>query len=123
MRLLGSVPIGRVIFSQRALPAVRPVNHLVDGDQIIFRASLGSAISDQAGLDDGTVVAYQGDMIDSAARTGWSVVVIGRARRIPDKSGRYQLAPHSWLSGTLEDLIAIHAEIVTGFRLVSIAQR
>jgi hypothetical protein len=121
LRLLGSVPFGRVVFSHRALPAVRPVNHRVDGDRIIIRANLGSAISDEVGVDGGTVVAYEGDMLDSAARTGWSVVVVGRARRISDESGRYSIAPHSWVSGTLEELIAIQAEIVTGFRLVPIA--
>ena len=30
MRLLASVDVGRVIFTLNALPAVRPVNHLVN---------------------------------------------------------------------------------------------
>src|SRR5437667_22837 len=43
LRLLGSVPFGRVVFTARALPAVRPVNHLVDGNRIIIRTSPGAA--------------------------------------------------------------------------------
>ena len=30
MRLLASVAVGCVVFTDRALPAIRPVNHLVD---------------------------------------------------------------------------------------------
>jgi len=47
--LLGSVPVGRVVFTHRALPAIRPVNHLLAADRIIFRASLGAAITAAAG--------------------------------------------------------------------------
>ena len=37
LRLIGEVPVGRVVFTQRALPAVRVVSHLVEADQIVFR--------------------------------------------------------------------------------------
>src|SRR5690242_16473118 len=43
LRLLASVPFGRVVFTARALPAVRPVNHMIDGGRIIIRTSLLSA--------------------------------------------------------------------------------
>ena len=36
LRLLGSVSLGRIVFTRHALPTVRPVNHvLVDGDVVI----------------------------------------------------------------------------------------
>lgn len=31
LRLLGTVPLGRVVFTHQALPAIRPVNHVVEG--------------------------------------------------------------------------------------------
>src|SRR5215470_18115310 len=68
LRLLASVPFGRVVFTARALPAVRPVNHLVDGT--------------------GTVVAYEADEIDPATHQGWSVVVVGRAVPVTDELHR-----------------------------------
>ena len=37
MRLLETVWLGRVVFTARTLPAIRPVSHLVDGDHIIIR--------------------------------------------------------------------------------------
>jgi hypothetical protein len=36
MRLLASV-YGRVVFTQNALPAIRPMNHLVDEGRVIIR--------------------------------------------------------------------------------------
>jgi hypothetical protein len=35
MRLLASVGYGRVVFTRDALPAIRPVNHLVDPGRVI----------------------------------------------------------------------------------------
>ena len=45
MRLLGSVSLGRVVFTARALPAIRPVTHLVDGDHVIIRTDRDAAIT------------------------------------------------------------------------------
>ena len=41
-RLLGSVSLGRVVFTMKAMPAVRPVNHLIDDEAIIVRSHLRS---------------------------------------------------------------------------------
>jgi hypothetical protein len=88
IRLLASVGYGRVVFTLNALPAIRPVNHLVDEGRIIIRARLTSAISAAVRSSDGVVVAYEADSIDPHARAGWSVVVAGRAQpsRIPARS-------------------------------------
>ena len=58
-RLLASVSLGRIVFSQHAMPAIRPVNHLVNGQAIIIRSHLGAAIVAHAGADDGVVVCYE----------------------------------------------------------------
>ena len=120
LELLASVAVGRVVFSHRALPAIRPVNHLVTSDRIIIRADLGSALSDEVDPEGGMVVAYEGDMLEAGDRIGWSVVVVGRARRVTDKVAvaRYRQALQPWVSAPMADVIAIQAEIVTGLRLV-----
>jgi hypothetical protein len=119
LRLLGTVPVGRVVFTHRALPAIRPVNHIVDGHQVIFRTSASAEIT-TAVDGTGTIVAFEADAIDPARRTGWSVVVIGGARRLTDAAeiGRYQQVLQPWAAGTRDDVIAIRADLVTGFRLV-----
>jgi hypothetical protein len=45
LELMSSVQVGRLAFVHNALPAIRPVNHLVDNDAVIIRATLGAAIT------------------------------------------------------------------------------
>jgi hypothetical protein len=119
LRLVGSVPSGRVVFTSRALPAIRPVNHVLVGEQIIIRATLGAAISSAVHGSE-TVVAYQADQLDPAERLGWSVVVVGRARRVTSDSlaASYRDSLRPWIDAELDEMIAITADLVTGFRIV-----
>ena len=115
LRLLAGVALGRVVFTERALPAIRPVNHLVDNGMIIIRTHLGAAVLGAVGM----VVAYEADEIDPLAHTGWSVIVTGLARQVqdPDDLGRYERALRPWVDGEKDQVIAIEPEIVTGYRL------
>ncbi|HEX4657091.1 MAG TPA: pyridoxamine 5'-phosphate oxidase family protein [Streptosporangiaceae bacterium] len=121
MRLLAGVPLGRVVFTARALPAIRPVSHLVDGDYVIIRTDGGAAITSELRADAGTVVAYEADVIDMTERLGWSVIVVGVAHRVidPDHAALYRRSLQSWAGGAKDQVIAIHADMVTGFRLVA----
>jgi Pyridoxamine 5'-phosphate oxidase len=120
MSLLGSVSLGRIVFTARALPAIRPVTHLVDGDHIIIRTDRNAAITSELRAHSGTVVAYEADAIDMTEHLGWSVIVIGVAHRVidPDEAAVYRRALRPWVSGAKDQVIAIHADRVTGFRLV-----
>jgi nitroimidazol reductase NimA-like FMN-containing flavoprotein (pyridoxamine 5'-phosphate oxidase superfamily) len=121
LSLLGSVSVGRIVFTHLALPAVRPVPHLVDGARIVIRAELGSAITSAVGVDGGTVVAYEADGIDPGERLGWSVVVVGRASPLTDEleCARYRQALRPWGTGARDDIIAIRTDMTDGFRLVA----
>lgn len=118
MRLLASVPVGRLVFTHRALPAIRPVNHLVVGNTIVIGLTPGSAIA-RATAALGTVVAYEADSLNVADESGWSVIVVGVARPESDPAAarRYRLALRPWLAGATADIICVSCEIVTGFRL------
>jgi Pyridoxamine 5'-phosphate oxidase len=118
LRLLGSVSLGRVVFTNFALPAIRPVNHLVEDDKIIIRTHLGSSIV-SAVDGTGTVVAYEADMIDPDDHLGWSVIVVGKASLLTDSAeiARYRTILQPWLSGAMDDVIVITADLVDGFRL------
>ncbi|MEU5942577.1 pyridoxamine 5'-phosphate oxidase family protein [Micromonospora sp. NPDC047548] len=120
LRLLGSAPLGRVVFTLRALPAIRPVNHIMDGDHVIIRTNLGTSVASTISADGEVVVAYQADMIDPDTHTGWSVVATGVARvvRDPHDQARYQRLLHPWVDGPMDCVIRIRADIVTGYRLV-----
>ncbi len=119
LQRLGSVPFGRVVFTRRALPAIRPVNHVVLDGRVIICSHEGAAIVGVVGAQDGVVVAYEADEINPAERSGWSVVVTGLARIVddPEDAARCKEALHSWLAGEMGYVIQIEPEIVTGFEL------
>ena len=118
--LLGSVPYGRVVFTSHALPAIRPVNHILVGEKIIVRTTVGAAIA-SAVDGTGTVVAYEADLIDAEQRLGWSVVVVGRANRVLSAAqiAQYREALIPWTDADTDEVITIAADVVTGYRMIS----
>jgi hypothetical protein len=119
MRLLGSISLGRIVFTHRALPAVRPVNHFLDNGEIIIRSHPDAAVVYAADSARGVVVAYEADDIDTGTHLGWCVIVTGTAYLVhdPDQVARYQRMPRPWVAGEMDSALRIHPEIVTGFRL------
>ncbi|MFF0545002.1 pyridoxamine 5'-phosphate oxidase family protein [Nocardia thailandica] len=121
MRLLAGADFGRVVFTKDALPAIRPVNHLVDGDTVIIRTRLatevGRALHTRPRAE--FVVAYEADEIDGLTRSGWSVVVTGLARAVTDPRlvAAYTARLRPWVNTDLDTVIAIEPTIVTGIRL------
>jgi nitroimidazol reductase NimA-like FMN-containing flavoprotein (pyridoxamine 5'-phosphate oxidase superfamily) len=121
LRLLRSVSVGRLVFTHLALPAIRPVNHVVEGNQVVIRAYLGTAIDTAVGDNAGMVVAYEADLIDPDSHLGWSVIIVGRASRLADglEADRYRRLLQPWVENGSDDVIAIRADMVDGFRLVA----
>lgn len=118
LSLLAGVPLGRVVFTQNAMPAVRPASHLVESDMIIARSHDGSEIVPVGGRE--TVVAYEADDIDLDSRLGWSVVVTGPATPVTDPAeiAGYAAVLDAWTDDGEGQLIRIRAGIVTGYRLL-----
>lgn len=119
LALLASVPYGRVVFTQNALPAIRPVNHLVDNGRVVIRTRLSAKLGQAA--QEATVVAYQADQLDPQQRTGWSVVVTGFARTLTDPAevARLSAALRPWADMTMDTVVVIEPQLVTGYRLVA----
>ena len=120
MWLLAGAPYGRVVFTQDALPAIRPVNHLVDNGEIILRTRLTSRLTSAVRAESTTVVAYEADDIDPVRHVGWSVVVTGFAHAVTDPAriACYQKLLALWMDSVMDGVIAIEPGIVTGLRLV-----
>lgn len=117
LALLATAPIGRVVFSQRALPAVRPVNFAVHGPDVVFRVRGHSRF---AGALDGNVVAFEADRIDPVRHTGWSVVVTGLAELLrsgPEHERLLEIAPVPWAPGDHNRVVRVRVELVTGRRI------
>jgi hypothetical protein len=117
MRLMGTVPVGRIVYTRQALPAVELVNFaLVDGD-IVIRTSAGSTL---AAATRGTVIAFEAGSVDLAGHAGWSVTVVGRARAVVDGAevrGLERVSLASWVPGERDHFIRISPAIVNGRRV------
>jgi len=120
LRLLGDVRFGRVVFTSRALPAVRPVRHVVADGQIVIAAGpelvLGPSAANSPGMSGETIVAYEADQLDSTGCAGWTVVVVGRARPLTDAAAVSIYRPLLPPVTVPDQLVAISADVVTGFR-------
>ena len=71
---LRSVGVGRLAFVQAGVPVILPVNHGVDGMNIVFRTTWGSKLDVAQTADN---AAFEVDAFDETSRTGWSVLVRG----------------------------------------------
>ncbi|MFI6436322.1 pyridoxamine 5'-phosphate oxidase family protein [Streptomyces sp. NPDC050759] len=115
LRLLAKVPVGRVVYTRQALPAVLPVNFSLDEDaSVLLYTSAGSEL---ACAIDGVVVAFEADEFTAATRSGWSVVVTGRAAVVTDPADHERLArtePRSWMPVHDGVFLRIESELVTG---------
>jgi nitroimidazol reductase NimA-like FMN-containing flavoprotein (pyridoxamine 5'-phosphate oxidase superfamily) len=115
--LLSTAPIGRIVFTEHALPAVQPVNFHLDGRSIVIRTSIGSKL---ATATRHAVVAFEADEFDSELRTGWSVTAVGQARAVTDPAEIHRLAAlplTTWAPGTRDHYIVVDAAQVSGRRI------
>jgi uncharacterized protein len=122
-RLLATVPLGRLVFTQGGLPAVRLVNFLVDGDTVVFATSDGDK---HRAAERGDVVAFEADDIDAERHLGWTVTAVGHlsvvgAAESQDLARTLPLRPWAPLGG--QHLIRLGIESLNGRRLVAWAQR
>ncbi len=118
LALLASVPIGRIVFTDRALPAVQPVNFHLDGRDIVIRTAIGSKMAAAA---RNAIVAFEVDDFDADLRTGWSVTIVGPARAVSDPleiARLGQLPLTTWAPGSRDHFIVIRAEQISGRRIL-----
>jgi uncharacterized protein len=117
MRLMGSVPVGRIVYTRQALPAVELVNFAMDNGDIIVRTDAGGKL---AAATRGSVVAFETDSLDLAGHTGWSVTVIGHSRAVTDDEEIRRLEQTGlmpWAPGKRDHFIRISSAIVNGRRI------
>ncbi|MER6584065.1 pyridoxamine 5'-phosphate oxidase family protein [Nonomuraea sp. NPDC001023] len=115
--LLSSMPIGRIVFTDRALPAVQPVNFCLDGRSVVIRTAAGSKL---AAATRRAVVAFEADDFDAGLRTGWSVTAVGHAREVTDAAELARLAGlplTTWAPGERDHYIVVEAEQISGRRI------
>ncbi|MFF5779258.1 pyridoxamine 5'-phosphate oxidase family protein [Streptomyces virginiae] len=121
LELFGTVGLGRIVYTRSALPAVRPVNHLLDGGDIVVRVQDDSTLAALLSTQDGSevVVACEADAIDPHTHLGWSAVATGYAGAVTDPTelNRYARLLEPWAEGPVSGAVRIRPGVVTGFRI------
>jgi uncharacterized protein len=114
--LLGTVPLGRVVFTDRALPAIQPVSFALSDGEVIILTAAGSKLAEAT---RNAIVAFETDDFDPEIAEGWSVVVIGHARVVEngDQDRLRDLPLKPWTPGEPTHYIAITPELISGRRL------
>ena len=118
LRLLAGKTVGRVVFTDSALPAAQPVTYLLDGEEVVFRTGGGGKL---AAAGRGAVVGFEVDEIDTDTRTGWSVLGVGEAYEVLVPARLVELAarmPAPWAPNRTGHTIAVPLQRLTGRRLV-----
>ena len=117
LTLMASVPVGRIIYTLRALPAVELVNFALDEGDIVIRTDRSGKL---AAATRGAVVAFEADQLDLAGQAGWSVTAIGPSSEVtnPDELARLRaIGLKSWAPGTRDHFIRISPVMLNGLRL------
>lgn len=123
LRLLRAGRVGRVVVTDRALPAAFPVNYALLDDDVIFLTSSGSKLTAAEGEE---VVAFEVDEIDAVSQAGWSVLVQGLASVIEDagtlaRATALDLRP--WAPAGDFHFVRVRSELMSGRRLLPQAER
>src|ERR1700736_4844098 len=115
LELLKTEEVGRIAVVVEGRPEIFPVNYVLDGNGIMFRTDRGTKL---VGATHGPV-AFEVDRLDRETRSGWSVIVHGRATEYTRfDSHAQQRAAHLWLGTTKPHLIRVTPTSITGRRVV-----
>jgi hypothetical protein len=117
LALLGTVLVGRIAFTQGALPAVQPVAFALGDGELFIPTDPGSKV---AAASRGAVVAFEVDDVDAGALTGWTVTVIGASRVISDPADVRrldELGVQPWPPADAHCYIGILTQLVRGRRI------
>ncbi|HYX62286.1 MAG TPA: pyridoxamine 5'-phosphate oxidase family protein [Streptosporangiaceae bacterium] len=117
LTLMASVPVGRIIYTRRALPAVELVNFALDHGDIVIRTDRSGKL---AAATRGVVVAFEADQVDMVGQSGWSVTAIGPSSEVTDPGELTRLRTiglRPWAPGVRDHFIRISPVMLNGRRL------
>jgi nitroimidazol reductase NimA-like FMN-containing flavoprotein (pyridoxamine 5'-phosphate oxidase superfamily) len=113
-QLLTSRPVGRLAWSGPHGPTVIPVNFAVDGRNVLIRTKAYSEVAREC---DDSIVAFQADSFDADTRSGWSVLLRGRAH-FEYQSAASTSDPDTWVDGPRSLRLRVEVLEVTGRRIL-----
>ena len=117
LALLASGGLGRLAFSERALPAIAAVQFAVDGETLVLRVEAGA---EWAATQRHAIVAFQTDHGDPFEADSWTVTAVGRLVPISASADTNKLsAPRAWRSPSPDDtFLRLDVQVLEGTRNV-----
>ena len=105
--------VGRVVYTDGALPAITPVRYALDGWQVFFRPPLEPRLVKAL---TGAVVAFEVDQLGDELQDGWSVVVTGVAElcSVPSQWPRVAKLNLAGPRDAFDHVFALSPGIITG---------
>jgi len=126
LALLGQGGVGRIAVTVpgRDYPVLRPVNYVFDrsSQSVLIRSGPGSKFH---ALLRSKRATFEVDGTDAVGRVGWSVIIHGICEEIanPAELRRVEgLGLEPWAPGVKSHWIRIHANTVSGRRIVGVQQ-
>lgn len=118
LTLLTEHQIGRLAFADGDELVILPVNYLLDRGSVLIRTTEGSKL--EAAVR-GARVAFEIDGFDHDLRSGWSVLVKGRAAEVWESKELdivRDLPVQPWAPGEKAHFLAIASSSISGRRIV-----
>jgi hypothetical protein len=118
-RLLATATIGRLTFTEAAMPSIQAASFAISGEDVVIPTGPDSKM---AAGSRGAVVAFEVDDYDLTERTGWNVTVIGPSRLISlpgPVAALDALGVLPWAPVMTYCYIALHMAVVRGRRISS----
>lgn len=116
LQLLRTATIGRLVYTDRALPVVHPVVYALDGECVVLRVPEGSATL----VARDTIVAFQIDDVAHDLSKGWSVMAVGHVTEVSDEVDLVRLRQLPLASrgpGDHDHYLVVDLEVLSGRRI------
>lgn len=122
-RLLGTAEVGRLCYTESAMPVIRPVPFVVDGTSVVV--ALSRAATTLKGFTRSTIVAFEAGALVPSERRGWSVQLVGRALVMAEVDAvRWaERGLTSWICGGPALYVQVSGGMVTGQQTAGSATR
>ncbi|WMX48436.1 helix-turn-helix domain-containing protein [Streptomyces roseicoloratus] len=118
--LLDDHGVGRVAVTRDDGPEIFPMNYQVVGREVLFMTTEDTPLARAAG--GGAAIAFEEDHVDEAFSQGWSVLLVGPARKVSDPATAQTLraAAYStpWAGERRDTVVVLSPRRVTGRRVL-----
>jgi hypothetical protein len=118
-RLLARASVGRLAFTEGAMPTIQPASFTISNEDVLIPTGLGSKM---AAGSRAAVLAFEVDDYDLIQRTGWNVTVVGPSRLISDPDQIRvldSLGIRPWAPASSHCYIALRMAVLRGRRISS----